>query len=108
LGCFGGVLLLMTLWEVLAPRRHLTVARPWRWSSNLGLVALDTLAARFLAPLGAVGAAILAQQSGWGLFHMLQVPDWLAVVLAVVILDLTIYLQHVLFHAVPVLWRLHM
>ena len=108
LGCFGGVLLLMALWEVLAPRRRLTVGRPLRWFSNLGLVALDTLAVRFLAPLGVMGVAEAAAERGWGLFNNVALPAWLAVVLAVVALDLAIYLQHVLFHAVPLLWRLHM
>jgi sterol desaturase/sphingolipid hydroxylase (fatty acid hydroxylase superfamily) len=108
LGFFAGVLLLMALWEALAPRRRLTVARPGRWCSNLGLIALDTLAARLLAPLGAVGVALLAQARGWGLFHNVGLPSWLALALSVVALDLVIYLQHVLFHAVPLLWRLHL
>jgi sterol desaturase/sphingolipid hydroxylase (fatty acid hydroxylase superfamily) len=108
LGCFGGVLLFMALWEALAPRRRLSVGRPWRWSSNLGLVALDTLAVRFLAPAGVVGIAVLAEERGWGLFHYAALPAWLTVLLSVVALDLAIYLQHVMFHAVPLLWRLHM
>jgi sterol desaturase/sphingolipid hydroxylase (fatty acid hydroxylase superfamily) len=108
LGCFGGVLLLMALWEVLAPRRRLTVGRPWRWCSNLGMVALDTLLARLLVPLGAMGMAALAEELGWGLLNNVPLPAWLAVVLAVIVLDLVIYLQHVLFHAMPLLWRLHL
>jgi sterol desaturase/sphingolipid hydroxylase (fatty acid hydroxylase superfamily) len=108
LGCFAGVLLLMVLWEVMAPRRRVTVGRPARWASNLGLTALNTLAVRFLVPLGAVGVALLAHEHGWGLLNNVSLPAWLAVVLAVVALDLFIYLQHVLFHAVPLLWRLHM
>jgi sterol desaturase/sphingolipid hydroxylase (fatty acid hydroxylase superfamily) len=107
LGCFGGVLLLMAAWEVLAPRRRLAVGRPARWLSNLGLVALDTLLVRFLVPLGAVGAALVAEERGLGLLPLAGPPRWLAVVLAVVALDLVIYLQHVLFHALPLLWRLH-
>jgi sterol desaturase/sphingolipid hydroxylase (fatty acid hydroxylase superfamily) len=107
LTCFGGVLLLMALWEVLAPRRRLAVGRPLRWVSNLGLVALDTLLLRFLVPLGAVGAALAAQERGWGLLPLAALPAWLTVLLAVLALDLAIYLQHVLFHAVPVLWRIH-
>jgi sterol desaturase/sphingolipid hydroxylase (fatty acid hydroxylase superfamily) len=108
LACFTGVLVLMVGWELLAPRRRLRIARPVRWFSNLGLVVLDTLAARLLVPAGAVGAALLAEQRGWGLFHNLPLPAWVAVVLSVVALDLAIYVQHVLFHAVPLLWRLHM
>jgi sterol desaturase/sphingolipid hydroxylase (fatty acid hydroxylase superfamily) len=108
LGFFSGVLALMAAWEVLAPRRRLTTARPVRWLSNLGLVALDTAAVRLLVPLGAVGMAVVAEERGWGLFHNLPLPGWLAAALAVVALDFAIYLQHVLFHAVPALWRLHM
>jgi sterol desaturase/sphingolipid hydroxylase (fatty acid hydroxylase superfamily) len=108
LACFAGLLLLMTLWELLAPRRRPTVNRPLRWGSNLGLVALDTLAARFLVPVTAVGMALVAHQHGWGIFNNVSLPAWLAVVLSVVALDLVIYLQHVMFHAVPLLWRLHL
>src|SRR5213078_2697352 len=78
------------------------------WSSNLGLVLVNTLAVRFLVPLGAVGTAMLAQDRGWGLLNVIAVPGWLKIALAVVVLDFVIYLQHVLFHAVPLLWRLHM
>jgi len=108
LACFGGVLLLMVLWEGLAPRRRLTVHRPRRWLSNLGLVALGTLAARLVAPAGAVGFAVLAEDRGWGLFQNVGVPMPLAVALSVIALDLVLYLQHVMFHAVPLLWRLHL
>jgi sterol desaturase/sphingolipid hydroxylase (fatty acid hydroxylase superfamily) len=108
LGFFGGVLALMAVWELRAPRRRLTTAKPVRWLSNLGLVALDTVVVRFLVPLGAVGTALVAKERGWGLFNNVTLPGWLAVVLAVVALDFVIYLQHVLFHAVPILWRLHL
>ena len=107
LGSFAGVLLVLALWEILAPRRRLTLRRPLRWASNLGLATLNTLAMRFLVPLSAVGMALLARERGWGLVNNVTVPDWLAVVLAVIALDFIIYLQHVLFHAVPVLWQLH-
>jgi len=106
--CFAGVLLAMAVWEILAPRRRLTVTKGCRWASNLGLAALNTFILRFLIPLGAIGTALLSRERGWGLFNNLAVPEWLAVVLSVVALDLVIYLQHVLFHAVPLLWRLHM
>jgi sterol desaturase/sphingolipid hydroxylase (fatty acid hydroxylase superfamily) len=108
LGCFGGVLLLMALWESLAPRRRPTVGRAARWASNLGLSAINTLVVRLLVPLGAVGAALLAEERGWGLLNNVALPGWLSVLLAVVALDLAIYLQHVMFHAVPLLWRLHL
>ena len=108
LGFFAGVLALMALWEVAAPRRRLTTGRPLRWASNLGLVALDAIAVRFVLPLAAVGTAVVARQRGWGLFNSVALPDWLSVFLSVAALDFALYLQHVMFHAVPVLWRLHM
>ncbi len=108
LSVFAGVLALMAGWELLAPRRRLTVRRPGRWLSNLGLVVLNSVVVRVLVPLGAVGVAVVAEERGWGLFHALLLPAWLAVALSVVALDFVIYLQHLLFHAVPLLWRLHM
>jgi|SRR5579884_2144248 len=107
LSFFTGVLLLMALWEALAPRRPRTVRKPLRWFSNLGLVALNSVTARLVPFLGLTGIAVLAEARGWGLFHNLSLPAWLAVALSVVVLDFAIYLQHVMFHAVPVLWRLH-
>lgn len=108
LAFFGGVLLVMTLWELLAPRRRLTVRKSPRWASNLGLVALNVVLARLLIPTTAVAAAFVAQSRGWGLLHLIDWPTWVEVVLAVLAFDLAIYLQHVMFHAVPALWRLHM
>ncbi len=108
LGFFFGILVLMAIWELLAPRRQLTVSKTSRWSSNLGLVLVNTLALRALLPVAAVGMAILAEERSWGLLNNVVLPHWVSVVLAVLILDLAIYLQHVMFHAVPILWRLHM
>ena len=108
LGCFVGVLLVMALWELRAPRRALAVDKSPRWASNLGLVVLNTFAARLLIPITAVAAAMLAQSRGWGLLHQVDWPVWFEVVLAVLAFDLAIYLQHVMFHALPPLWRLHM
>src|SRR5262249_58986500 len=107
LAAFAGVVAVMAAWELRAPRRRQAAERPLRWSSNLGIVVLDTVLVRILVPTTAVGIALVAEERGWGLFHAFAVPTWIAVVLAIVILDLAIYLQHVLFHAVPVLWRLH-
>src|SRR5690348_8333253 len=108
LGCFAGVLLVMAVWEACAPRRRLALGRTGRWPGNLGLAAVNTLAVRFLVPSGVLGVAALAEENDWGLLNQLDVPGWLGVVLALLALDLTLYLQHVLFHAVPALWRLHL
>ena len=107
LGAFAGLFALMALWELLAPRRRQAIGRLSRWPGNLGIVVLDTLLVRLAFPTAAVGVALLAESRGWGLFPALEAPPWLAVVAAVILLDLAIYLQHVLFHAVPALWRLH-
>lgn len=107
LAFFIGVFLVMAAWEVFAPRRVLHAKKLPRWGSNLGLVALNSVLLRFVAPLGAVGFAIYAESNNWGLFHVVQAPDWLAILVSVIVLDLAIYLQHVMFHAVPLFWRLH-
>jgi sterol desaturase/sphingolipid hydroxylase (fatty acid hydroxylase superfamily) len=108
LAAFAGVLLAMAVWELLAPRRRLVAKKPLRWISNLGLVVLNTVAARLLVPLTAVAMAEIAASKGWGLFNALGWPPWIEFALAIVALDLAIYLQHVMFHAVPLLWRLHL
>jgi len=107
LGAFFGVFAAMALWEALAPRRRLLHPRRVRWVANLGLVVLNGLVVRALFPVAAVGFAAIAAERGWGLFNVLQAPGWLAVGLSIVLLDLAIYFQHVMFHAVPLLWRLH-
>ena len=104
---FFGVFALVALWEARLPRRHTDIARVTRWPNNLGLVALNTAVARLVLPTTAVGLAIYAQRVGWGFFNAHPLPFWFAVVASVLLLDLAIYLQHVLFHAVPALWRLH-
>jgi sterol desaturase/sphingolipid hydroxylase (fatty acid hydroxylase superfamily) len=105
---FFGVLVLMAVWEAVAPRRDLSVSKRWRWLSNLGLVVVNTIAVRLVFALGAVGVALVAQERGWGIFNNVALPRWSAVLLSVLGLDFIIYLQHVMFHAVPLFWRLHM
>lgn len=104
---FLGILIAMAAWEVAAPRRRVEIPRVIRWSNNIGVVVIDTILVRLAFPVAAVGLAVIAGEQGWGLFNMWGVPDWVAIVVAVLALDLAIYLQHVMFHAVPGLWRLH-
>ena len=94
LSFFGGVFLLIALWELLAPRRQLLDSKARRWLTNLSLVAVNTAAARFLLPLLPVSMAVLMQQKGWGLLNLLSLPDWLKLAFALIFLDLIIYLQH--------------
>ena len=107
LGFFAGILGVMALWEALAPRRLRGQSRWLRWTNNLGLVVLNTGVVRLAIPVLAAQMALRAESAGWGLLHQWDLPRGLAVLLAVVALDLVIYLQHVMFHAVPALWRLH-
>jgi len=106
LSVFIGVLVVMALWQVLAPKKELIQGYK-RWPANLGLIVIDSLVARVLLPAGAVGAAMWAEQHGVGVLPALGFSDVVTVIVAVIVLDLIIYLQHVLFHAAPMLWRLH-
>jgi len=104
---FFGVFAIMALWEVFAPRRVRAITRARRWPSNLGVLLIDILAVRLLFRTAAVGVAVYGEARGWGLLNQLAVPQWAAVVLSVLVLDLAIYTQHVVFHHVSALWRLH-
>jgi sterol desaturase/sphingolipid hydroxylase (fatty acid hydroxylase superfamily) len=107
LGFFLVVFALIGLWEIVAPRRALTASKAMRWTSNLGIVVLNTLLLRLAFPLAAAGMAAFAAANGWGLLNHFHVPLWLAVPIAVIAMDFVIWLQHVMVHAVPALWRLH-
>ncbi len=108
LGFFAGIFGLMAIWEILAARRELTTGKGRRWVGNLSLVLVDTLMVRLLFPTAAVGTALIVADLGWGVLNVVSVPYWAALLISVAVLDLAIYLQHVMFHALPALWRLHM
>ncbi|MDH5424173.1 MAG: sterol desaturase family protein [Gammaproteobacteria bacterium] len=107
MGFFFGMLVVIGLWEIVAPRRALTASKAVRWINNLGLVFFNSFIVRLVFPMAAVGVATVAQQNGWGLFNIIEWPLMLVAVLSIVIMDFVIYLQHVMVHAIPVLWRLH-
>jgi sterol desaturase/sphingolipid hydroxylase (fatty acid hydroxylase superfamily) len=104
---FAGVFVVLAVSEFLVPQRSQAIGRAWRWPNNLGVVVLNTVLLRMVFPTTAVGVALIAETRGFGLLNAIRLPDWVALLAAVLVLDLAIYLQHVLFHAVPVLWRLH-
>ena len=106
-GAFAGVFAAMALWEAFAPRRALLRSRGDRWPHNIGLLLLDAVLLRFVAPGAAIAVALAGEAGGWGLLPALAVPAWIAVPVAVILLDLVVWFQHVVFHAVPALWRLH-
>ncbi len=105
---FIGVFAAMALWESLAARRQSRVSRGARWVANVGITLLSTLIVRVVFPTAAVGAALLAADHGWGVLNTVRLPAVVSFIGSILLLDLVIYLQHVMFHAVPALWRLHM
>lgn len=107
LTAFAGVFALMALGEAAAPRRARSYARIRRWPNNLSIVVLNTLLVRLLLPMTAVSLALAGAARGWGLLHVVLLPPAIAVVASLLLLDFAIYLQHVLLHAVPALWRVH-
>ena len=98
----------MAVRETIAPRRRRIAPRTLRWLSNIAIVILGTVLVRLIFPVLAVGLALLAEARGWGFLNAFEIPLWLALLASVLVLDLAIYLQHITFHAVPILWRLHM
>ena len=98
----------MAIWEVCAPRRSLTTSKRARWFSNLAIVFIDTVAVRLVFSGAAIGMALFVENHKWGLLNYVTLPAWSAIAAGVISLDLAIYLQHVMFHAVPICWRLHM
>jgi len=94
--------------ETFAPRRTPVASRGFRWLHNLGLIAVDTLVLRLVFPLLLVEFALLVQERGWGLLNQVALPGWARIVVVLPLLDLAIYWQHRIFHAVPLFWRLHM
>ncbi len=107
LAAFAAVFAAVAVWELAAPRRNLLYARRSRWPHNLGLLLIDAIVLRVLGLGAAIGAALAAEERGWGFLNLVSLPSWGAFLIGVVLLDLVIYFQHVMFHAVPTLWRLH-
>src|SRR5437667_1965990 len=107
LAAFVAVFAAVALWEALAPRRTRSCWRRARWPHNLGLLPVAGALVRVLVPGAALAVAMTAAGSGWGLLNALALPGWAAIAAGIALLDLAIYFQHVMFHAVPALWRLH-
>lgn len=107
LAFFLGVFLLVGLAEYLWPRRVLTVPKGQRWFCNLGIVVVDSLVVRLVMPVMPAGLAAVAGANGWGILNAVALPQWLDILIVVLALDLTIYLQHRAFHRIPFFWRFH-
>ena len=107
LSIFFGVLVFLGFVEFAFPRRERTFKRVKRWRVNLAIAVIDTLALRFLLPILAVGTALWVEMNQIGLLELLNWPGWLEVLLAVILLDVLVYGQHVAFHHIPIFWRIH-
>ena len=105
--CFIAVFSLCALWEYRFPRKELTQKKWFRWSNNFALVALNSVLIAVLIPIAAFQAAIIASEHGWGLFNLVSISFGFSLILCVILLDFAIYLQHLVFHRIPWLWRLH-
>ncbi len=106
-GFFFGIFILFSVLEILKPRRNLRTSKGNRWTTNIGITIVDTALLRLIFSSGAVGFAIFVSERKLGFFNMTGIPYWMVVVLSVIILDFIIYLQHVMFHMIPLFWRLH-
>lgn len=107
LAIFFSVLVICALWESNRPRKTLSQSKRVRWLNNLGLVGFNSLLITALMPILAFSAAQWAQSQQFGLLYWLEIPPFIALFVAVVLLDAVIYWQHLLFHRIPLLWRLH-
>jgi sterol desaturase/sphingolipid hydroxylase (fatty acid hydroxylase superfamily) len=105
---FAVIFILVALWEIRTPRRRLKTSKKARWIANLSIITINPVLLRLVFPLLAVETAQSAQVNGWGLLNKIEIPSMAAVGIGIVLVDLVVYLQHVMFHAVPLLWRLHM
>lgn len=108
LSAFAGIFLLMAVLEIAIPRKKRVLPKTMRWFTNISLVVVNTLALRLIMPILAVGMADYAAGRGWGLLALVDLPTWIEIIIAFVLLDMLIYAQHVAFHKVPILWRFHM
>jgi sterol desaturase/sphingolipid hydroxylase (fatty acid hydroxylase superfamily) len=107
LGFFLGIFAVMAAWELAAPRRTLRESKALRWTHNLALALLNSILVRAVLPVAEIGVAAFAAERGIGLFNLIHVPQPVTILLSVLVLDLAVYLQHLMFHAVPLFWRLH-
>ena len=107
LAVFLGTLVFMVFLESVMPKKARTMPRTKRWVTNFSLVAIDALAVRILTPAAAVGVAVWSANHGVGLLNLVDLGWLLEAIIAFLVLDLAIYVQHVVFHKVPMLWALH-
>ena len=107
LSIFLALFAVLAIWEIVAPRRNQNYSKLTRWVNNLSISAINVLMTRLLAPFTVIFVAFYAHSSGIGLLNVIETPTLLSIVVAVLLLDLSIYIQHIIFHKVDFLWHLH-
>lgn len=107
LGSFLAIFALLTIWEISSPKRKLLQLRYFRWFCNIGLITISSILVRFIIPTAAVGIALHVEQEQLGFLNLYELPFIVKFILAFVLMDLAIYFQHVMFHALPLFWRFH-
>jgi len=107
LSLFLVVFIIMSIWEIMSPKRKRLVSKRQRWFTNLSIIFINMVFVRFTLGAFAYTVAIFSQLKGWGLFNYLETDLWISVVISIIILDFPVYLQHIIVHAVPLFWRLH-
>lgn len=107
LTAFIGIFTAMAVFEQFLPRRERFPARGRRWLTNWGMLIVDSVVLRILFPAAAVGVALWAEGAGFGLFNIIDVPMILVVLFVIVFLDFAVWLEHVVSHHWPWLWRIH-
>jgi len=104
---FFGMIILMGSWELYAPKKAPTISKAYRWVNNLGLVFFNSFIIKILLPIASTSVAVLAMQNNWGVLNYYEIPTWIGVIVFIVVMDLIIYFQHIMVHAIPIFWRLH-
>ena len=105
---FMSTLIFISIWEILYPRRTSEISKSARWINNIGIAMVYSLLDRWIFPVSVVGLTIISKDNNWGLMNNVEIPYWAGLPIGIVALDFVIYTQHVLFHFIPALWRLHM
>lgn len=107
LGAFIGILVMLAAWEISSPKRKLLNLRRFRWFSNIGLVVISSVLVRFILPTAAIGVSLYAEKHQLGFLYFFDLPLITHFIIAFILLDLSVYFQHVMFHALPMFWRFH-
>ncbi|WDR02850.1 sterol desaturase family protein [Devosia algicola] len=111
LGSFLIIFGILAVFELTSPRLErpemIAALKSRRWFTNVSVLVLSSISLRIIFPVAAVGTALWAETQGWGLLNQLAVPGWLAGIVAIIVLDFAVWLEHVLSHKLPWLWRIH-